>query len=145
MAKLEIFMVEDNDADIELTKMALEDCGLPHNLNLVKDGEEAIRYMNGEGQYEGRVTPDLILLDLNLPKLSGKEVLMIIKRSDKFKDIPVIILSTSNASSDVSDSYRLYANCYIVKPHDYSHFVTTIKQIEAFWIKTAVLPKKEDK
>ncbi len=143
MATLEIFLVEDNDADIELTKMALEDCGLDHNLNIVKDGEEAIKYLKGEGEYEGRVLPELILLDLNLPKVSGKEVLTIIKKSPGIKDIPVIILSTSNSPSDVSDSYKLYANCYIVKPHDYSHFVKTMKQIEAFWIKTAVLPKKD--
>jgi two-component system, chemotaxis family, response regulator Rcp1 len=135
-----ILLVEDNPGDVRLTQEAFKEGKIPVNLNVVMDGVEAILFLKKEGQYANQATPDLVLLDLNLPKRDGREVLEEIKTDPNLRRMPVVILTTSNAEQDIQKSYNLYVNCYINKPVDFDKFFEIIQKIEEFWLKTAILP-----
>jgi two-component system, chemotaxis family, response regulator Rcp1 len=137
---VQILLVEDNEGDIFLTQEAFREGKFSNELSIVRDGEEAIRYLLKEEPYEESSTPDMILLDINLPKMNGKEVLRIIKSHTLFKTIPVVILTTSSSEKDVFESYSGYANCYIVKPVKLESFITVVQSIENFWISIVTLP-----
>ena len=138
---VQILLVEDNPGDVGLTLEALKETKLPNKLTVVKNGAEALSLLRQQGQYADAARPDLILLDLNLPKKDGRKVLAEIKADDNLKRIPVVILTTSEDEKDVLESYNLHANCYIVKPLDLDRFITVVKSIEDFWLKIVVLPK----
>lgn len=142
---IEILLVEDNPGDIRLTQEALKDAKIINNVNLAKDGVEAISFLRREGNYTGAVRPDLILLDLNLPKKNGLEVLEEIKSDLDLKRIPVVILSVSKLEEDIIKSYNDYANCYIIKPVDLNQFLEVIKSIEDFWLTIVKLPPNGSK
>lgn len=139
---IDILLVEDNPGDIRLTQEAFKDGKIKNKLNVVMDGEEAILYLTKNGQYENAETPDIILLDLNLPKKDGREVLAEIKSNPQLKCIPVIILTTSSAQKDIVSTYSQHANCYIMKPVDFNQFITVIRTIESFWLSIVKLPDK---
>ena len=135
-----IFLIEDNKADIRLIQEALKTNSLPHQVVTVRDGVEAMNYLNQQGKYADTPRPNLILLDLNLPKKDGLEVLAEIKSSPQLKRIPVIVLTTSKNHDDIFRSYDLHANCYIIKSRNLTQLFQTIKNIEEFWLSTATLP-----
>jgi len=137
MQKIHILVVDDNEGDILLTKEALDDARIINKISIAYDGLEAIRFLKSD---PGDV-PDLILLDINLPKMNGTEVLSIIKNDPELKRIPVIMLTTSSAEKDILASYDNYANCYITKPVDLNRFMDVVKTIEDFWISIVKLPK----
>lgn len=139
---IDILLVEDNPGDIRLTQEAFKDGKIKNELNVVMDGEEAVLYLKKIGKYENANTPDIILLDLNLPKKDGREVLAEIKNDPELKCIPVIILTTSSAQSDILNTYSHHANCYIMKPVDFNQFITVIRTIENFWLTIVKLPAK---
>jgi CheY-like chemotaxis protein len=141
MEPIEILLVEDNPGDARLAKEALRDSKLKNNLYVVEDGVEAIKFLGAETPYENAVRPDLILLDLNLPRMDGREVLKAIKSDERFKRIPVVILTMSNAEEDILKSYNLHANCYITKPLDLDQFIKVVQSIEDFWLTIVRLPK----
>jgi CheY-like chemotaxis protein len=138
---VQILLVEDNPGDVRLTIEALKEAKVLNKLTVVKDGIEALSLLRRQGPYARAARPDLILLDLNLPKKDGREVLAEIKADDNLKHIPVVILTTSQDEQDVLKSYNLYANCYITKPVDLDQFITVVKSIEDFWLGIVVLPK----
>lgn len=138
----EILLVEDNIDDVRLTMETLKENKMLNNLNVVNDGEEAMVFLRQEGKYSNVLRPDLILLDLNLPKKDGREVLADIKNDEKLKRIPVVILTNSNAEEDILKSYDLYANCYITKPIDLAQFIKIVKTIDRFWLSIVALPKE---
>jgi len=141
-AKLaEILLVEDNEGDIELTKEAFQDARFRNNLQIAEDGDKALDYLFKRNGYEDARTPDIVLLDLNLPKTDGREVLEAIKNSEETKRIPTIVLTSSMADRDIIESYDLHANCYIVKPVDAMKFMEVIAHIENFWVDVVCLPK----
>ncbi len=140
MNPIEILLVEDNPADIRLTQEALKEEKLHNNLNVVNDGVEALAYLRREGGYAKAPRPDLILLDLNLPRKDGREVLTEIKNDEKLKSIPVVVLTMSEAEADILKSYKLHANCYIKKPLDLSQFSKVVKSIQDFWLTIVKLP-----
>ena len=135
-----ILLIEDNPGDVRLTQEAFKEGQISINLEVVMDGVEAIKFLRKQDTYTEALTPDLILLDLNLPKRDGREVLEEIKTDDLLKRIPVVILTTSNAEQDVLKSYNLHVNCYINKPVDFDRFFEIIQKIEDFWLTTAKLP-----
>lgn len=135
-----IFLVEDNKADVRLIQEALKTSSLPHQVVTVRDGVEAINYLRQEGEYANTQRPDLILLDLNLPRKDGREVLAEIKSDPRLRRIPVIVLTTSKNEDDIFDSYDLHANCYITKPRNLSQLFEIIQSIEGFWFSTVTLP-----
>lgn len=135
-----ILLIEDNPGDVRLTKEAFKEGGMNVNLNVVMDGVEALEYLHKEGKFIDAIIPDLILLDLNLPKKDGREVLEIIKKDDALMCIPVVVLTTSGAEQDISNSYRLHANCYLNKPIEFDKFFELIQKVEDFWLSTTVLP-----
>jgi chemotaxis family two-component system response regulator Rcp1 len=137
---IEILLVEDNPGDVRLTVEGLKESKVRNNLHVARDGVEAMAFLRREGQHTGAVRPDLILLDLNLPRMDGREVLSEIKSDAKLKMIPVVVLTTSNAEQDVLRSYELQANCYITKPVDLEQFITVVKSIEDFWFSIVTLP-----
>lgn len=137
---IEILLVEDNEGDARLAREALRDAKVCNNLFWVEDGVEAIAYLRNQGEYEGRVRPDVILLDLNLPKKDGREVLADIKNDPDLRRIPVVILTVSDAEEDIVKSYDLHANCYIRKPLDLEQFMQVVKAIEDFWLTIVKLP-----
>jgi CheY-like chemotaxis protein len=139
---VEILLVEDNAADARLTREALKSGRVWNNLNVVRDGVEALSYLRGEGQFRGAVRPDLILLDLNLPKKDGREVLAEIKADEELKLIPVVVLTTSQADEDILKAYGSHANCYITKPVDLPKFMAVVQSIEHFWFAIVRLPPK---
>ncbi len=139
---IDILLVEDNPGDIRLTKEAFKDGRIKNELNVVMDGEEAILYLKKKDKYTNVGTPDIILLDLNLPKKDGREVLAEIKSDPELKCIPVIILTTSSAQSDILNTYSHHANCYIMKPVDFNQFINVIRTIENFWLTIVKLPGK---
>ena len=136
----EILLVEDNPGDIQLTREALEDCKMINNLFVAEDGEKALNFLFKKEGYESAPRPDLIILDLNLPKIDGREVLTQIKNDQKLKLIPVVILTTSKAEEDILRMYKLHANCYITKPININRFFEVVKAIESFWMGIVVLP-----
>jgi CheY-like chemotaxis protein len=137
---IEILMVEDNPGDVRLTVEALKDTKLNNNLAVVENGVEALAYLRQEGDYADAPRPDLILLDLNLPKKDGREVLGEIKKDADLGRIPVVILTTSQAEEDILKTYDLHANCYISKPVDLEQFTQVIRSIEFFWLTIVKLP-----
>jgi CheY-like chemotaxis protein len=138
--EIEILLVEDNPGDVRLTKEALKDGKILNNLNVVSDGAEAMAFLRREGVYAAAPRPELILLDLNLPKKDGREVLAEIKQDGKLRCIPVVILTSSAAEQDIVKSYNLHANCYITKPVDLDQFISVVKSIEHFWLTVVRLP-----
>ncbi len=139
---LEILLVEDNKGDIGLITEFFIDSEFITNIQIAEDGEEAIRFLCDKDQFLGYPLPDIIILDWNLPKKNGNEVLKEIKENNNLKNIPVIILTTSCAEKDIIQAYNLHANTYIVKPIDFDEFMAAIKSIEDFWFKTVALPSK---
>uniref|UniRef100_UPI000068327D Phytochrome Response Regulator RcpA n=1 Tax=Tolypothrix sp. PCC 7601 TaxID=1188 RepID=UPI000068327D len=139
-AHKKIFLVEDNKADIRLIQEALANSTVPHEVVTVRDGMEAMAYLRQEGEYANASRPDLILLDLNLPKKDGREVLAEIKSDPTLKRIPVVVLSTSINEDDIFHSYDLHVNCYITKSANLSQLFQIVKGIEEFWLSTATLP-----
>jgi len=140
-ADIHILLVEDNEGDVVLTLEALREAKLKNKISVVRDGEEALEFLYKEGKYAAEVTPQLILLDINLPKIDGKEVLARIKNDTDLKKIPVVILTTSSSETDILEAYNNYANCYITKPVDLDKFINIIHTIEDFWISIVQLPK----
>jgi CheY-like chemotaxis protein len=140
MKSINILLVEDNEGDILLTTEAFEDSKIVNEINVIRNGEEAITYFEALNKKD--LHPDLVLLDINLPKKSGHEVLMYIKTQKKFKHIPVIMLTTSSSEKDILLSYNNYVNCYITKPIDVSDFMKAINKIEDFWINIVTIPIK---
>ena len=138
----EILLVEDNPGDVRLTRETLKESQLIHRLSVTVDGVEALAFLRREGRYTGETRPDLILLDLNLPKKDGREVLAEIKADENLRRIPVIVLTTSSAEQDILRIYDLHANCYITKPVDLDQFSAVVKSIEAFWFTIVKLPSE---
>lgn len=137
---IEVLLVEDNPGDVQLTQIALEDSKISVNLNVVADGVEAMAFLRKQENYTQVPTPDIILLDLNLPRKDGREVLAEIKADQILKRIPVVVLTTSGAEEDVLRAYNLCANCYITKPVDFDQFVKIVHSIESFWFTVVKLP-----
>lgn len=138
---IEILLVEDSPSDALLTKRALADARLINRLHIVEDGVQAMAFLRREKPYADKPRPDLVLLDLNLPRKDGTEVLAEMKTDDDLKVIPVIVLTTSRAEEDVLRSYKLHANCYVVKPVDFSSFAEAIAAMEKFWFAVVTLPR----
>jgi chemotaxis family two-component system response regulator Rcp1 len=139
----EVLLVEDNEADIRLTREVLAEGRYSNRLNVARDGEEALAYLRRQGIYANAPRPNLILLDLNLPRKDGREVLAEIKSDPELKRIPVVILTTSRAEADIVQTYGLHANCYIVKPVDLGQFIDVIRSIEDFWLRVVRTPPPE--
>lgn len=137
---VEILLVEDNPADVRLTIEALREGKVRNNLSVARDGVEALQHLRREGAYATAARPDLVLLDLNLPRRDGREVLAEIKADADLKQIPVVVLTTSSAEADILRSYSLHANCYITKPVDLDQFVQVVKSIDDFWLTIVKLP-----
>ena len=137
---MDILLVEDNPGDARLAAEAFKEGGSQTRLHVVQDGIEAMAFLRGEGRYASEPRPDLVLLDLNLPRMDGREVLAEIKRDEALKRTPVIVLTTSQAETDILHGYELHANCYIVKPSSLSEFMAAVKSIEDFWFGIAQLP-----
>ncbi len=139
---IEILMVEDNPGDVRLTVEALKEGKVRNNFHTVEDGVEALAFLRREGRYAEAPRPDLVLLDLNLPKMNGREVLAEIKEDPELRRIPVVILTVSQAEQDIVKSYNLHANCYITKPVDLDQFLEVVKSIENFWLTIVKLPPR---
>ena len=138
---VEILLVEDNPGDVRLTIEGLKEGKVKNNLHVVEDGVEALAFLQKEGKYTDAVRPDLILLDLNLPKKDGREVLSAIKSDQELCHIPVVVLTTSKAEQDILKAYSLHANCYITKPVDLDQFISVVESIEDFWFTIVKLPR----
>lgn len=138
---INILLVEDNLGDVRLTREALADSGLQPELHVVGDGEKALEYLLVAKPDSDHPIPDLILLDLNLPRMNGHQVLQRIKREPQWRRIPVVVLSTSESEDDIRSCYEAHANCYIAKPANYAPFLDAVSSIEEFWLKTARLPQ----
>ncbi len=137
---VEILLVEDNEGDVRLTREALREGHLSNRLHVAEDGERALDFLYRRGDFTNAPRPDLILLDLNLPRLDGREVLAEIKADPSLKRIPVVVLTTSRAEEDLVRMYDLHANCFITKPVDFDQFIQVVKTIENFWFTIVVLP-----
>lgn len=140
---IEILLVEDNPGDVRLTREALKDGKIHNNLHVAYDGVEAVDFLRRNGDYADATRPDVILLDLNLPRKDGREVLAEIKNDADLAAIPVVILTTSEADEDILESYRLHANCYITKPVDLEQFIRVVKSVEDFWFEIVRLPPND--
>jgi len=139
---IEILLVEDSPSDAQLAIEALHSAKIANHLSHVEDGVDALQFLRREGPYREVPRPDLILLDLNLPRKDGREVLEEMKEDPKLKQIPVVVLTTSRAEQDVLRSYALHANCYITKPVDFNQFIEVVRSIEHFWLAVVTLPKE---
>ena len=139
---IEILLVEDNPGDVRLTKEALKEGRFANRINVAVDGFEAMAFLRREGKYANASRPDLILLDLNLPKKNGREVLAEIKADSNLKRIPVVVLTSSQAEKDIVATYNLHANCYITKPVDFEQFICVVRSIEDFWFAVVKLPPR---
>jgi CheY-like chemotaxis protein len=139
---IEILLVEDNPGDARLTLEAFKDAKVLNKLTVLNDGAEALAYLGRKGQYAKSVKPDLILLDLNLPKKDGREVLAEIKADEHLKKIPVVVLTTSSAQEDVTRAYGSHANCYVTKPVELDQFLRAVQSIESFWLTLVKLPSR---
>jgi CheY-like chemotaxis protein len=137
---IEILLVEDNPGDVRLTKEALKEDKVSNNLHVVGDGMNALAWLRREGDYNDSPRPDIILLDLNLPKKDGREVLADVKADEELRRIPVVILTVSSAEEDIVKTYNLHANCYIRKPIDLDQFIEVVKAIKDFWLSIVILP-----
>ncbi|HXG04184.1 MAG TPA: response regulator [Candidatus Binatia bacterium] len=138
---VEILLVEDNPADVRLTREALRDAKVANTLHVVEDGEAAVQFLRRQGRYAGAPRPDVILLDLNLPRRSGHEVLADVKADPKLRSIPIVVLTTSQAEEDILTAYRLHANCYISKPVDLIQLTKVVRAIDDFWFTVVTLPR----
>lgn len=138
----EVLLVEDNPADVRLTREAMKEGRLLNNMHVVGDGEAAMRFLLRKPPYENAPRPDLVLLDLNMPKKNGREVLAEMKAIDELKGIPVVVLTTSKAEEDIFKTYQLHANCYITKPVDLEKFILVVQQINHFWLSVVSLPSE---
>jgi CheY-like chemotaxis protein len=138
----QILLVEDSPGDVRLTREALRDAKICNELHVVRDGESALAYLRGEGEHAGAPRPDIVLLDLNLPRKDGREVLEEMKADDELRRIPVIVLTTSVAEGDVLRSYDLHVNAYVTKPLDLDGFVAVVRSIESFWLSIVRLPSE---
>ena len=139
---IEILLVEDNPGDVRLIKEVFKDAKIYNSMQVAYDGEAAMEILRRKGEYSDAAFPDLILLDLNLPKKDGREVLREIKGDEKLKCVPVVILTTSNAEEDLIETYKMNANCYITKPVDLDQFINVVKSIENFWLSIVKLPTR---
>ncbi len=139
---VEILVVEDNPGDVRLTREAWKEARIPNRLHVAEDGVDALAFLRREGRHAGAVRPHLILLDLNLPRKDGREVLEELKKDPQLKHIPVVILTTSKAEQDIRRTYELHANCYIAKPLDMDEFIRVVRSIEDFWLATVTLPPR---
>ena len=137
---IEVLLVEDNPGDVRLTREALRDGKVHNNLSVAPDGVEALAFLRREGKYQDAPRPDVILLDLNLPKKDGREVLEEIKADPGLRNIPVVILTSSEAERDIAQAYALHANCYVTKPVDLDQFIHVVRSIEDFWFSIVKLP-----
>jgi chemotaxis family two-component system response regulator Rcp1 len=137
---IEILLVEDNPGDVDLAREGLQEGKVRNNLHVVEDGEEAMAFLRRQGKYANAVRPDVILLDLNLPRKDGREVLAEVKADDILKHIPVVVLTTSRSEEDILKSYKLHANCYITKPLNFQRFIEVVRSIENFWFTIVSLP-----
>jgi chemotaxis family two-component system response regulator Rcp1 len=140
---IEILLVEDNVGDVGLMREALSEAKVPNRLHVAKDGVEALQFLKKENQHAGSPSPDLVVLDLNIPKRNGFEVLELIKSDPQFKRIPVIILTSSKADGDVLRCYNSYANSYVTKPVDFDKYFSVVEVIDEFWLSTVRLPGRE--
>lgn len=141
---VEILLVEDNPGDVRLTREALKEGKVRNNLYVAPDGVEALRFLRREGEHAEAVRPDLILLDLNLPRMDGREVLEVIKADSDLRHIPVVVLTSSQAEQDIVRAYDLHANCYVTKPVDLDQFIHVVRSIEDFWFTIVKLPPEQD-
>lgn len=139
---VDILLIEDSAGDVRLIQESLADGKLLNRLNVVNDGQEALNYLHRKNQWAKAQRPDIILLDLNLPKVDGREVLRQIKSDPELKTIPVVVLTTSQAEEDILKSYDLHANCYVTKPVDLDEFIDAVRKIENFWLTLVRLPPK---
>jgi two-component system, chemotaxis family, response regulator Rcp1 len=139
---IELLLVEDSEPDVRLTKEALLEAKVKNRLSVVEDGVEAMAFLRREGDYSDAPRPDLILLDLNLPRKDGRQVLKEIKSDESLKRIPVVVLTTSKSEEDILRAYDLHANCYITKPVDFNRFMDVVKTIEDFWLTVVTLPEE---
>ena len=137
---VEILLVEDNPGDVRLTRETLRDSKVLNALHVVQDGEQALAFLRREGPYEDQPRPDVILLDLNLPRKDGREVLAEIKADPGLRSIPVVVLTSSDAEQDIAKSYSLHANCYLTKPVDLARFAELVRMLEDFWFSVVRLP-----
>lgn len=142
MESINILLVEDNKGDIELTRESLSRGKLKNRLTVVEDGESALNYLFKRAPYADVMRPDIVLLDLNLPKVSGRDILKALKQDESLNDIPVIILSSSQDAFDIKEAYQLHANCFVSKPVSLSSFIQVVQSIESFWINIVKLPQK---
>jgi two-component system, chemotaxis family, response regulator Rcp1 len=142
--QIEILLVEDNPGDVRLTQEVFKEGKIRNKLNVAWNGEEALAYLHREGRFAQAPRPDIILLDLNLPRKGGREVLAEIKTDPRLKCIPVVILTTSQAEQDIAESYNQHANCYIVKPVELDQFINVVRTIEGFWLQIVKLPPGEE-
>ena len=138
---IEILLVEDSPGDVRLTKEALRDAKIANHLHVAVDGEAALDFLHRRPPHEAAPTPDLVLLDLNLPRMDGREVLAHIKGNETLKRIPVVVLTTSQAERDIVESYDLHANCFVSKPVDFGQFTTVVQSIQDFWFTIVKLPE----
>ena len=136
----EILLVEDNEADARLADEALKESAIPNRLHVVEDGVQAMQFLRREGEHRDAPRPDVILLDLNMPRMDGREVLHAVKSDRKLRSIPVVALTTSSAERDIEQSYDLHANCFITKPIELDRFIDVVRSIQHFWLDTVQLP-----
>jgi len=139
---IEVLLVEDDPGDILMTREAFDEHKVRNRLNVVSDGVEALAYLRREGKYADAVRPDLVLLDLNLPRRDGREVLAEIKKDEDLHHIPVVVLTTSQADEDILCSYQLHANSYVSKPVDFDRFISVVRQIDDFFVSVVKLPPR---
>jgi CheY-like chemotaxis protein len=139
---IEVLLVEDDPGDVLMTQEAFEEHKVRNKLNVVQDGEEALAYLRREGRFADSTRPDLILLDLNLPRVDGREVLQVIKEDQDLRRIPVVVLTTSQADDDILRSYSLHANAYVTKPVDFDSFIAVVRQIDEFFVSVVKLPPR---
>lgn len=137
---IEILLVEDNEGDVRLTREALKEGRIRNRLHVASDGEQALAFLRREEGYVDAPRPDLVLLDLNLPRLDGRELLSIVKQDPQLKRIPVVVLTSSRAEQDLLRAYDLFANCFISKPVEFEEFISVVRSIENFWLSIVVLP-----
>lgn len=142
MRPLEVLLIEDSPTDIALTQEGLKVAQFDNKLTVVEDGADALDYLHGRGNFGDRRLPDLVLLDLNIPKVSGFDVLKQIKHNDELKQIPVVVLTTSKDDHDIMHAYREFANCFISKPVDFGKFTDIVRAIDSFWFRTVSLPAR---
>jgi chemotaxis family two-component system response regulator Rcp1 len=140
---IEILLVEDNPSDIRLVQEAFKEGKIWNNLHIARDGEKALAFLRKEGPFKDAPHPDLILLDLNLPRMDGREMLVHVKAAEELRRIPVVILTTSKSEEDILRSYDLHANCYITKPVDLDQFIRVVQSIEYFWLSIVMLPAEQ--